>query len=475
MTRAENRAVAPAAAPPRKLAVLLAATAALLTCAPFGGAVAEAAGPPAPTVGAIAPNNGAEAGGTPVQVIGTGFAPGAIVYFGGVASGRVIVDSATRLTATSPAGSGTVEVRVKTAAGSSADLPAAQFAYDPPPSGPWLGLDGNNSAFLGDVRAFVEHGVAFDRSGPIEWNAGEGVSGERGAALERDLREGMIPVVTIEYRGYNGHYSPDAAFPTDSGGSRSLDEYVAGFVASASAIVTAHPRSQILFEPINEPWGYTTPQFTGSEYAAVIARVLPAAREAHIPPQSIYVGATGRHWVQQMYGAAPNLRTEVHGWYLHPYGPPSGSTAEDSSGIQSLPHVQAEMNSGQNNLIVSEIGYCALDVNDGHSCGFQSVPHSIEAGALLTEMLESAAVYHDAGWLRALLVYSRNDGGWAMQLAHGILTAQGEALEAFADAEHSGAASASGEGAAGTGPPLALPPLTGGLLCALPGAFVCGA
>ena len=41
---------------------------------------------------------------------------------------------------------------------------------------------------------------------------------------------------------------------------------------------------------------------------------------------------------------------------------------------------------------------------------------------------------HRAGWLRALLVYSRNDGGWAMQLRGGALTAQGRALESFADA-----------------------------------------
>ncbi|HUB36001.1 MAG TPA: hypothetical protein VL972_04195, partial [Solirubrobacteraceae bacterium] len=41
--------------------------------------------------------------------------------------------------------------------------------------------------------------------------------------------------------------------------------------------------------------------------------------------------------------------------------------------------------------------------------------------------------YHLAGWLRALIVYSRNDGGYAMQLSSGKLTAQGKALEAFAE------------------------------------------
>jgi hypothetical protein len=162
----------------------------------------------------------------------------------------------------------------------------------------------------------------------------------------------------------------------------------------------------------------------------------------------------------------------VHGWYLHPYGPAAGSVAEDSSGIESVPHVQAEMESGQNNLIISELGFCALDVNAGQACGIQRVAHSVEAAALLTTTLERAEEYHRAGWLRALLVYSRNDGGWAMQVAHGALTAQGEALEAFADP---GRSSAAAPGEAPSGPPLLAAPLSGTLLCALRGAFVCGA
>jgi hypothetical protein len=287
----------------------------------------------------------------------------------------------------------------------------------------------------------------------------------------------MIPVVTIEYRGYDGRYTPDPAFPTDAGGSASLREYVAGFIATASAIRAAHPGARILFEAMNEPWGYTTPRFTGAQYASVIAKLLPAARQAGLPLESIYVGAIGRHWVEQMYRARPALRREVGGWYLHPYGPPTGSHEEDSGGIESIPRVQAEMTSGQNNIIVSELGFCALDVNAGQGCGHERVDHSIEAAALLTQTLESAAEYHAAGWLRALVIYSRNDGGWAMQLPQGILTAQGEALEAFAEAQRTGRTPASSEQAEAVGgiaiPPLALAPLTSGLLCSLPGAFVC--
>ncbi len=162
----------------------------------------------------------------------------------------------------------------------------------------------------------------------------------------------------------------------------------------------------------------------------MIAALLPAARAAGIPLSSIYVAATGKHWVREMYEAQPQLQREIQGWYLHPYGPPSGSSDENSRGLQSLPAVQSEMTSGQNNIIVSEVGYCSDEVDRGATC--EGGETSAQAAANLTEMLDNALPYHKAGWLRALLVYSRNAGGWAMQLPGGAFTRQGEALAAFA-------------------------------------------
>ena len=378
-----------------------------------------------PTVTAIAPNNGPAAGGTSVAVSGSGFLAGSTVEFGSASATRVSVNSSTSITATSPAGGGTVDMRVTNANGTSEAVPTDRFGYDPAPSHTWLGLNGNNSTFLGPIGTFVQLGVAYDRGGPIEFIAGQ--LPEAGDGLGADIADGMIPVVAIEYKGYRGRFRSDRKFPS---GSRKLRKYVAGFVRTASAILAAHPGKTILFEPMNEPWGYTRPQYNGAAYANVIAALLPAATEAHIPLSSIYVAALGRHWVQEMYASQPKLQTEIQGWYLHPYGPPSGSTEEDSRGIQSLPIVQSEMTSGQNNIIVSEVGYCADDVNHGNGCGDPET--SAQAAANLTEMLDNALPYHQAGWLRALLVYSRNDGGWAMQLPGGALTKQGEALKAFA-------------------------------------------
>ncbi len=402
-----------------------------------GPAVAAAA----PAITAVSPNNGAAAGGSSVTISGSGFATGSTVAFGSAAATAVKIVSSSSITASSPAGSGTVDVSVHNSTGTSTPVATDQFAYDPAPSGVWLGLNGNNSTYLGAVGTFVEKGVAYDRGGPINFTAGQ--LPEPGLGLEDDLAGGMIPVVAIQYKGYSGNFSSDRSFPATG---HKLKRYVKGFVKSAAAILAAYPGRTILFEPINEPWGYTTPQYNAAAYAGTIAALLPAASAAGIPLSSIYVAATGKHWVSEMYAAQPQLQREIQGWYLHPYGPPSGSSDENSRGIQSLPAVQSEMTSGQNNIIVSEVGYCSDEVEQGTSC--EGGESSTQAAANLTEMLDNALPYHKAGWLRALLVYSRNAGGWAMQLPGGAFTKQGEALAAFAKTvTPAGAPALSGEGA----------------------------
>jgi hypothetical protein len=403
-----------------------------------GSAVAQAA---APTVTSISPNNGPAAGGTSVTIKGTGFIFfSSTVKFGGVAAGSVTVNSETSITASSPAGSGLVNVTVTDSNGTSASTPADQFAYDSAPSGPWLGLNGNSTgAYLGSIGDFTAHNIVYDRGGGsessgngIEWSAGE--LPKAGDDLEKSINAGMIPIVTIEYEGYGSHEfgEADPNFPTGT----KITTYVEGFVKSAKAIREAYPGKQILFEPINEPWGYTEPGYNGAEYANIIAKLLPEAQAAGIPLGNIYVAAYGRHWVSKMYEAQSKLKTEIEGWYFHPYGPPNGTAEENGQGIQSLPNVQAEMTSGQNNIIVSEIGYWTHDVNGGESKGGPSsvwAENSTQAAQWLTETLDNALPYRQAGWLKALLVYSRNDGGWAMELSGSTLTKQGEALDNFAN------------------------------------------
>ena len=83
----------------------------------------------APTVTGINPNTGPPAGGTSVTITGTNFNGATAVRFGGNAAASFTVNSATQITATSPAGTGTVDVTVTTPGGTSAPSSADQFSY----------------------------------------------------------------------------------------------------------------------------------------------------------------------------------------------------------------------------------------------------------------------------------------------------------------------------------------------------------
>ena len=94
------------------------------------------------------------------------------------------------------------------------------------------------------------------------------------------------------------------------------------------------------------------------------------------------------------------------------------------------------MTSGQNNIIVSEVGYCDHEINEALEspvCGGEGETGT-KAASNLTTMLESALPYREARWLKALIVYSRDAGGWAMQeYPSKVLSKSGESLKAFAD------------------------------------------
>jgi IPT/TIG domain-containing protein len=402
----------------------------LLLCLLAGLLVpALAEGRAAPQVARLEPNNGPEAGGNTVSIQGLalqGESPVRSVTFGGRAA-SFKVESDTKIAAVVPPGSGEADVQLVNGRGeSSAVVPGDRYAYDAPPEGPWLGLNGNSSTSLGPVDAFLEDGIDYDRSGPVEWIAGETLA-QAGKGLQASITAGMIPVIPIEYRAYVNCNFGDQCLPTSAG---AITAYVRGFISAAREILARYPAAPILLEASNEPWGYGS----APQYAAILASLLPAAQRAHLPMERIYAGATGNGWIKALYAARPQLRTEIKGWYFHPY---DKEGHPDSEGVPGLPAWQAEMTSGQNNVIVSELGFCAPEVNGSEQqCRSGPAParNAAEAAAMLSRELRAAVPFHQAGWLRALLVYSRSDGGWAMQLRGGALTAQGQALRAFAGA-----------------------------------------
>ena len=88
---------------------------------------------PAPTVTGLSQSAGPEPGGGTIIVKGTGFTGAATTFFG-TSPAVFSVDSDTRITATIPAGRGTVSVTVTTAGGSSATGGAGRYTYFPVPT-----------------------------------------------------------------------------------------------------------------------------------------------------------------------------------------------------------------------------------------------------------------------------------------------------------------------------------------------------
>jgi YVTN family beta-propeller protein len=88
---------------------------------------------PPPTVISINPTSGPEFGGTVVTITGTHFTGATQVLFGETPATSFVVNSDSSITAVSPAGTGTVDVRVVTSFGTSATTPADQFTYIPSP------------------------------------------------------------------------------------------------------------------------------------------------------------------------------------------------------------------------------------------------------------------------------------------------------------------------------------------------------
>ncbi len=97
--------------------------------------------PPAPVVTGVSPASGPQAGGTAVTVTGTDLAGATSVSFGGHNAASFSC-AATSCTATAPASSvaGTVDVRVTTAGGTSAVVPADRFGYVAPTADAAVGL-----------------------------------------------------------------------------------------------------------------------------------------------------------------------------------------------------------------------------------------------------------------------------------------------------------------------------------------------
>ncbi len=114
-----------------------------------------------PTVTGVSPTPGPTTGGISVTITGTGFSGTTRVDFGTIAAADVVINSATQITATSPAESaGTVNVRVTTPGGTSATSSADKFTYVAAPA-----TTASNAPISADVNDLALLTVA-DQSSP---------------------------------------------------------------------------------------------------------------------------------------------------------------------------------------------------------------------------------------------------------------------------------------------------------------------
>lgn len=86
----------------------------------------------APTISALAPALGTTAGGTTVTITGTDFTGATAVTFAGVAATSFTVDSATQITAVTPAGASAGDVDVAVTTGGGTTALASGFRYESP-------------------------------------------------------------------------------------------------------------------------------------------------------------------------------------------------------------------------------------------------------------------------------------------------------------------------------------------------------
>ncbi|WP_312218793.1 IPT/TIG domain-containing protein, partial [Brevundimonas sp.] len=190
----------------------------------------------APTVASLSPRAGPMAGGTIVTITGTNFTNVKSVMFGGTAALAYSVTSSNQITAAAPAGTGTVDVQVTSAGGTSATSLADQYTYAPAP------VASAASASVG-----YETPQAIDLSGAI-------IGVHTSIAVASGAAHGAVAVAgdIVTYTPTPLYYGPDSFTYTATGpGGTSAPATVTVTVAAPSAPVASAASASV---------GYETPQ-----------------------------------------------------------------------------------------------------------------------------------------------------------------------------------------------------------------------
>jgi hypothetical protein len=231
-----------------------------------------------PTVSAISPNNGKLAGGTVVTITGSNFNGTTTVDFGTKAATAVKVVNATTITATSPSGTGAVDVTVSTTQANSATSPADVFNYlgkptitsVSPASGPQSGgsvvtISGTNFAnpltvYFGPNLAAAATVV---NSSTIIATAPPGTATIN---VKVDTSEGYSPIVTADLFAYE--LPPTVTYVTPAkgpaGGGTSVTIHGSNFGTSASVSFGGVPATKVVVLATYEITAVAPPHAAGT-------------------------------------------------------------------------------------------------------------------------------------------------------------------------------------------------------------------
>ena len=197
---------------------------------------------PFPQVAKVEPNLGAGDGGTTVTITGFGFTGVKAVKFGSTNATSFDVESESKITAVSPAGTGTVDVTVETAAGTSPAGGQDQFRYAPTVNGVQP-----DAGFPAGGTTVTITGTDFNEVSAVKFGSTNAASYE---VLSEDKIKAVSPPgtnettvnVTVETRG--------GTSPTES------DHFTYTDVPGISSVTPNH----------GPPSGGTTVTITGSSF-----------------------------------------------------------------------------------------------------------------------------------------------------------------------------------------------------------------
>ena len=195
--------------------------------------------PSVPTVTAVSPTSGTNAGGTAVTITGTNLTGATAVKFGSKEAASFTVNSATQITATAPGeGAGLVDVTVTTPGGTSATSSADHFTFTSP-SGivPAFSPSGGVGALLFDS----DFSTLSNQSGPGPmWASTPGSTDNDITGNSNDAYiSGNQLILELSSNNVGGQVTtcPDGTFPTPSNGGF---QFKFGYVEASLVIPTGN-------------------------------------------------------------------------------------------------------------------------------------------------------------------------------------------------------------------------------------------